>query len=152
MSNYYTIVIQDQLGNVGKTKVPLASTIFSPSATIPASIKTAVKNVTGGVVIRSELSTFLGEQSGQTPPTSNTPTVQDKVVMTMRGSDNSTQNLKIPGPISTIYESDEQTVDLGNTTVDAWAFVMEEYAVSEFNKDLTLVSGLRVGTRKLLKE
>lgn len=149
-SNSYSMVTQDLAGNSAKTKVPVSPSIFSPSDTTLQSIKTAYSNCSNAAVIRTELSTQAGQPAGQTPPTSQTPTVQDRLVMTMRGVDNSTLNYKIPGPTSGIYIAGSDTVvDLTATAVTNYADDMNLYGCTEAAQEIGLVSGLRIGTKQV---
>jgi hypothetical protein len=145
-SNRYNVVLVDAQGNIAKTAVPIAATIFSPSATVPTAIKAAIQGVS---CASSELSTQGAPPTLPSPGTTFTISMQDKVVTTFTGADNSTENIKVPGPITTIYENDNETLDITNVTVAAWATAMAANAVTKANQPFSLTSGTRIETKPI---
>jgi hypothetical protein len=147
-SNLYSVNTIDANGMEAKFRVPIAGTVFSPSATGPVAIKTALKNAINSAVVGGELSTEATVDS-YTPAATGYFTVQDRLVMSFTGEDGSNQNYRIPAPTDGIFvDGSDAIVDLGNATVEAYVGAMGANAKTEANITLEdLASGLRTGTK-----
>jgi len=147
-SNLYSVNTIDANGTEAKFRVPVAGTIFSPSAAGPLAIKTALKNAINSAVVGGELSTAATVAS-YTPAATGYFTVQDRLVLTFPGEDGSTQNYRIPAPVDGIFEAgSDSIVDVGNALIVTYSGAMGANAKTEANITLEdISSGLRTGTK-----
>ena len=148
LSNLYSVNTIDANGMQAKFRVPIDATIFSPSDTVPLAIKAALLAASNSAMVGGELSTEA-VIAPYTPPATGYYTVQDRLVLSWTGTDGSNQNYKIPAPVDGIYQADSDCiVDLGSSTIDAYATVMTVNAFTEPGYSLAdLASGLRVGSK-----
>jgi hypothetical protein len=153
--NFLTINTVDVNGTQAKTKVPIAASILDPTSSGPQAIKTAIANASNDGVYGTELSTDAAVTT-YTPTTSQTQTVQDRLMMSFNSEGGGKENYQIPAPIGGIYLTGSGGAPLPNvnpaqTQVAAYITAMTDYATDETGALLeTLKNGKLLG-KKLAK-
>ena len=137
-----SILLRDYGGNVAKVIVIIAAAAIDPSGGAISAITTALQALTNAVSPRRETGTQNGEDIADASA-GKSGVVEDRMVLTFRAEDGSTEVVEIPGPTDSCFNTNSDIVNPDNAAVAALIDYIESNGKSLFNQGLTFVKGFR---------
>jgi len=137
-----SILLRDNLGNIAKVICLVAAGAIDPSGGAIQAIATALQALTKAVSPRQESGTQNGEATASASA-GHYGVVEDRMDLTFRADDGSTQVIQIPGPKDTCFMTNSDIVDPTDAAVAALIAFVHGTSVGFFGQTLTFVKGIR---------
>lgn len=144
-----TITWADRHGNHVQVKFHVDAAIIDPSNALIQSVVTAINAMTHAIGLTIEIS--KGTTFSNTPGTGPF-VVEDKAILVSHDLEGNPHTWKLPAPLDTDFESDNETVDVTAGAVGSLSSMIQANARSQQGGALTLLlKGHRTTSRKPLK-
>jgi len=137
-----SILLRDNLGNIAKVICLVAAGAIDPSGGAIQAIATALQALTKAVSPRQETGTQHGEATAAATA-GHYGVVEDRMDLTFRADDGSTQIVEIPGPKDACFMTNSDIVDPSNAAVAALISLIHGQSLGFFGQTLTFVKGIR---------
>lgn len=144
-----TISWEDRHKNSAVFKFHVSDIIIDPDNPLIQAVVAAINSCTNAVNIRVEITRT---KSFSVTPAGGSFISEDKCLFSMRDQENNAHTYKLPAPKATIFDTDNETLDLTDTDVIALNAAMTTYAKSEGGNPLSDIErGHRTTSRKPIK-
>lgn len=137
-----SILLKDNAGNIAKVIVLVASAAIDPSGGAVDAIARALQALTKAASPRRETGTEKGEATAEAVA-GHYGVVEDRMVLTFRAEDGSTEVFEIPGPVDECFVANSDRVDPDAAPSLGVISFITDNAVSLFGESLVFVKGFR---------